>query len=99
MRTLSIDFETYSETDIKLGLHAYFSDPKARLLCMAWAFDDDEPKLWWSPTAHPLMKNPRPFPPEVIGHVTGGGLVRAWNAYFEWMAWHSLLAETRVSTL
>jgi DNA polymerase len=93
MRTLSLDMETYSEVDIKLGLHAYFSCPKARLLCMAWAFDDDAPSLWWAPDAHPLMRRPRPFPAGIIGHVKAGGSCRSWNFYFEWMAWHSVLAK------
>lgn len=42
MRFVTLDFETYSETDIKsAGAFKYMEDPKFEILLMAYAFDDD----------------------------------------------------------
>lgn len=46
MRYVTLDFETYSETDIKsAGAFKYMEDPKFELLLMAYAYGDDEVKL------------------------------------------------------
>lgn len=46
MRFITIDFETYSETDIKsAGAFRYMEDPNFELLLMAYAYDDEEVKL------------------------------------------------------
>lgn len=42
MRTLSIDIETYSGTDLgKSGVYRYVEDPDFEILLFAYAFDDD----------------------------------------------------------
>lgn len=41
MRTLSIDIETYSDVDIKLGVYRYTDTPNFEILLFAYAFDDD----------------------------------------------------------
>ena len=42
MRTLAIDIETYSETDLtKCGVYAYAQDPAFTVLLFGYAFDDD----------------------------------------------------------
>lgn len=42
MRTLAIDIETYSETDLtKCGVYAYAQDPVFTVLLFGYAFDDD----------------------------------------------------------
>ena len=42
MRTLSIDIETYSGTDLtKSGVYRYVEDPDFDILLLAYAFDDD----------------------------------------------------------
>ena len=44
---ISIDFETYSECDIfKAGAYAYADHHSTKVLCLAYAVDDGEPKLW-----------------------------------------------------
>lgn len=43
MRTLSIDIETYSETDlIKHGVYKYVEDPNFEILLFAYAYGDDD---------------------------------------------------------
>ena len=46
MRFITLDFETYSETDIKsAGAFRYMEDPNFELLLMSYAYDDEEVKL------------------------------------------------------
>lgn len=46
MRTLSMDFETYSETDIvKCGSYKYMEDPFFEILLLAYAFDAEPVKV------------------------------------------------------
>ena len=47
MTAISIDFETYSECDIKTaGGYNYAAHPSTEVICMAWAIDDEDPQLW-----------------------------------------------------
>lgn len=83
MQAVNIDFETRSDVDIKLGLDRYFNTPNASVLCMAYQMPNaSEPKLW-IPT--------EPLPQDLIEHVKSGGIVKAWNTMFEFMAWNNLL--------
>ena len=45
MRQLSIDIETYSSTDIKLGVYRYVDAPDFQILLFAYAFDDGPVEL------------------------------------------------------
>ena len=46
LRFLTLDFETYSETDIKsAGAFKYMEDPNFEILMMAYAFNDDTVQL------------------------------------------------------
>ena len=45
MRQLSIDIETYSSIDIKLGVYRYVDAPDFQILLFAYAFDDDSVEL------------------------------------------------------
>lgn len=46
MRRLHVDIETYSEVDIKKGgLFKYAQAPSFQIMLLAYAFDDDEPKI------------------------------------------------------
>jgi DNA polymerase len=72
MKTLWIDFETRSRCDLKAhGVYNYARDPSTDVLCMSWAFDDDEVQTWLPG---------QPFPDEVRDHT---GEIRAHNAAFE----------------
>ena len=69
---LWLDFETRSACDLKAaGVYNYAQDPSTDVLCMSWAFDDDEVQTWL-PTD--------PFPESVRNHK---GLIYAHNAAFE----------------
>jgi DNA polymerase len=69
---LYCDFETRSRCDLKAhGVYNYCRDPSTDVLCMSWAFDDDEVQTWLPG---------QPLPDEVRNHT---GQIRAHNAAFE----------------
>ena len=69
---LWVDFETRSACDLKVaGVYNYAQDVSTEVLCMSYAFDDDEVTTWL-----PLQ----PFPERVRNHT---GLIYAHNAAFE----------------
>lgn len=79
MTTISIDFETYSECDIKTaGGYNYAGHPSTEVLCMAWAIDDEEPELWVPGD---------PIPQRLHDELDGAGEIWAWNAAFERAVW------------
>jgi DNA polymerase len=71
-----IDFETRSRCDLKAkGVYNYAQDASTEVLCMSYAFDDDEVQTW---TEGPL--------PDFTGH-----MIYAHNAAFErLMFWYVL---------
>lgn len=76
---ISIDFETYSEADLKaIGAYNYAADPSTEVLCMAWAIDDEAPEIWLPDDV---------FPQRLIDAILGGAEVWAWNAGFERAVW------------
>ena len=81
---LSIDFETASTVNLRrVGAAAYAAHPDTRILCMAWAFDQDKVEIWlprWSS-----------FPKPVQDHVGAGGMVAGWSLQFEYHIWNTIL--------
>lgn len=78
---ISIDFETYSECDIKTaGGYNYAAHPTTEVICMAWAIDDEAPQLW----------TPDQQFPDRLAHALmwENAEVWAWNAAFERAVWH-----------
>ena len=74
-RALWIDLETRSQCDLIFhGLAQYARHPSTEVICMAYAFDDEDVQIWWSN---------EPFPQVVIDHFAGGGACWAHNADFE----------------
>ena len=72
MSILWIDFETRSRCDLKSkGVYNYAQDMSTEVLCMSYAFDDDD-VITWLPS--------QPFPEAVRNHT---GQIRAHNAAFE----------------
>lgn len=72
MRTLWIDFETRSRCDLRdAGVYNYAQDLSTDVLCMSYAFDDDDVRTW---------RPGQPFPQDVERHT---GQIRAHNAAFE----------------
>lgn len=81
MQIISIDFETYSEADIrKLGAWGYSKHPTTEVICLSYAIDDDEPKLW-------LPGDEVPFGI----HEAQNFEFHAWNSFFEYCIWHHVL--------
>jgi DNA polymerase len=87
--TLSIDFETRSTVDLKkAGQHVYAAHPTTDIWCMAWAFDDDEPALWFPSDA---LEHEHGVPSAVAEYLVLKGEVRAWNAAFERAIWREIM--------
>lgn len=76
MTKLFLDFETASVLDLKLvGLDNYAKHPSTHPLMLAWAFDDDEPALWFPHGGR--------IPPEVQDALESDVELVAWNTSFE----------------
>ena len=72
MSILWLDFETRSRCDLRSrGVYNYAQDGSTDVLCMSYAFDDDDVRTW-TPG--------QPFPAGVRHHT---GQIRAHNAAFE----------------
>ena len=68
---LWVDFETRSHCDLKKhGVYNYAQDGTTEVLCMSYAFDDEDVQTWTS----------GPFPERVRNHT---GMIYAHNAAFE----------------
>lgn len=84
VRTLHYDFETRATVDIKLGVHKYAEHPATKVLCLAYAFGDEPPRIW-----RPLCGDV--FPQEVMDHVARGGRRVAHNEAFDRTIWNVVL--------
>jgi len=70
--TLWVDFETRSACDLKVaGVYNYAQHGTTEVLCMSYAFDDEDVQTWLPD---------QPFPSRVANHK---GLIYAHNAAFE----------------
>lgn len=82
-RTLHIDVETRSAVDLKkTGAAVYFADPTTDFWMICFAFDDDPVQTWYPG---------QPCPTELSDHIIEGGLMAAWNAAFEKLAFERIL--------
>ena len=86
MTILWIDFETRSRCDLRSrGVYNYAQDASTDVLCMSYAFDDDEVRTWLPG---------QPFPQAVKDHK---GQIRAHNAAFERLIfWYVLQIDYRL---
>ena len=83
-KELHLDVETYSRADLKkVGAYAYFEEPSTDLWCAAYSFDDGEVALW---------QPGEECPAAIRTHIMTDGIITAWNAAFERLAWKFLLA-------
>lgn len=83
--TVSIDFETRSTADLRrTGVYRYAQDANTDVWCMAYAFDDEDPKVW---------KPGNPLDQSLVEYIEQGGELRAWNAQFERTIWNDILAK------
>lgn len=75
MAILWLDFETRSRCDLLThGVYNYALDSSTELLCMSYAFDDEDVQTW-IPTQE--------FPERINQHVKQGSMLYAHNAAFE----------------
>lgn len=83
---LSLDFETYSECDLKLhGGYVYSEHPSTEIMCAYYRIGDNDPAGW-----HPYRGED--FPEEVIAHIFDRKDVRGWNfGFFERQIWANVL--------
>jgi DNA polymerase len=80
---VSVDFETRSAVDLrKTGVYIYADDPSTDVWCMAYAFDDEEPKVW-TPAD--------PIDTRLEDYIVEGGKLRAWNSSFERVIWNKIM--------
>lgn len=81
---LHFDVETRSPIDLtKVGAHLYFEHPETDLWCAAYSFGQEEPAIW---------RPGEPCPERVSAHIRAGGVITAWNAAFERLAFRHVLA-------
>lgn len=77
MLELAIDIETYSETDIKAGVHKYVEDPHFEILLLAYCFTG-------KPTKVVDLKAGEKIPTEVLAALYSADVLKtAYNAAFE----------------
>ena len=81
MIKISLDFETYSECDIRsAGAWAYATDPSTKVLCMAYAEEEQAPNIWLPGDPLPdFLMRPEKYE------------IHAWNSFFEWVIWTHVL--------
>ena len=86
MSKLWVDFETRSRCDLRSrGVYNYAQDASTDVLCMSYAFDDEDVRTWLPG---------EPFPQAVHDHK---GLVYAHNAAFERLIfWYVLQVEFKL---
>lgn len=78
-----IDFETRSVVDLPdTGVYVYAQHPSTDAWCLAYALDDDRPKVWTPP---------QPFPDDLRAALAQGAEVLAHNANFEWVIWNVVM--------
>jgi DNA polymerase len=83
---LSGDFETASLANLtQIGAYKYARHPSTRILCFAWAVDNDEPELWF-----PRYRDP---PRELKDAIEAGCEIHAWNAAFEFNIWNAVATQ------
>lgn len=82
---VSIDFETRSASDLRrTGVYKYAEDASTDIWCMAYQFPDEDEVHVWQPGD--------PIDQSLSNYIQNGGALRAWNANFERVIWHHIMA-------
>jgi len=89
MNTLWLDFETRSRCDLPgRGVYNYMQDASTEVLCMSYAFDDED-VITWTPD--------QSFPQKVSDAILSGVQIRAHNAAFERLLfWYVICPDFKV---
>jgi len=75
MTVCFLDYETRSCCDLKArGAYNYSRDASTQILCLSYAFDDEDVQTWLPG---------QPFPQRMSDHFKNGGQIRAHNAGFD----------------
>lgn len=82
MTRLHLDFETRSACDIKAaGGHAYAMHETTRPLCLAYAWDPNDIRIWiWG----------NPLPEDLLNFIASGGTIAAHHSAFERSIWNMM---------
>jgi len=69
-----------------VGAYAYAQHPTAEILTASYSFDGGKTMERWEPLTwkDEQLENP----PNMLKYVRSGGLVVAWNSFFEWCVWN-----------
>lgn len=91
MTILWLDTETRSKCDLPMrGAYNYAKDPSTEIICMTYAFDDEDVQIWWA--------GKEPFPLDVAAHFRNGGQIRCHNAGFDRLIlWYVVCPDYNVS--
>jgi len=90
MTILWLDTETRSQCNLpSMGAYNYAKDASTEIICMTYAFDDNEVKIWWADS--------EPFPLDVAKHFANGGQIRCHNAGFDRLIiWYVICPDYKV---
>jgi DNA polymerase len=94
---ITADFETRGVVDLtKMGATRYATDKSTQVLCLRWAYDDEEEvHLWHRAHFNPDRKTKwcekSDRPDELIERIKSGELFEAHNAKFEFLIWNNVL--------
>lgn len=82
--SVGLDLESRSRINLKkLGSYRYIEDPSTVPLCLAYAFDEDAPKLW-----KPGDRDPT----DLLDYIENNGEVSGWNiGGFDCPFWNRIL--------
>lgn len=76
---MHIDFESRATVDIKVGAWAYWAHPDTEITRLAYGTRVDDVRCW-------LPGDPPPL--DLFAHIESGGLVAAFNSFFEYSGWY-----------
>lgn len=83
MVEVSIDFETYSECDIKAGAWKYSEHPSTEILCLKYSVGNQQPREYKHGDSKEVLKY-------LFELIESGCKLRAWNANFERAIWENV---------
>ena len=90
MPRIHIDFETFSELDVRVcGTEAYARHASTRPLCLCWCQDDGDIQTW-TPSATGLLVHADTTPPAFLAYIQDCAMV-AHNASFEAAIWQHVM--------
>lgn len=81
-----------------VGTRNYVQHPSFRILSLSWNLKDGKGERWWRPFTEETPEDAHPFsrdraytlpwaPGELCDYIANGGIIEAWNIYFEWQVW------------